>query len=81
MNFFVFFLVYTCNVNEAHPMRHRLSSQECRERIEVQQANIVALNEEIRSLRAQHVELSRSHAAEIEELHRAYAEKLRARGE
>jgi len=62
-------------------MRHRMSSQECRERIEVQQANIVALNEEIRSLRAQHAELSRSHAAEIEELHRAYAEKLRARGE
>ena len=72
-----------------HSMRHRLSAQMWRERVDVQQASLNCLNEEIRSLRAELLEMARAHAAErdraegehaaaLKALHAAHAAELQA---
>ena len=69
-----------------YSMRHRLSAQQCRERVDAQQASLHCLNEEIKALRAErdraeaeHVAalkaLQDAHAAELQAVHQLYAEK------
>jgi hypothetical protein len=66
-------------------MRHRLSAQMWRERVDVQQASMNCLNEEIKALRAELLEMARAHAAErdraeaeLKAVHDAHAAELQA---
>jgi hypothetical protein len=61
-----------------YSMRHRLSAQQCRERVDVQQVNMNCLNEEIKALRADLLEMARAHAAERDRAEGEHAAALKA---